>query len=189
MLFEDTDYQTSWLHTRLGGLLAGLGQLRMEQAHYAEAMFYLETALQLQPFRPAYLISLAEIYLRTGIQPHRALELLDCSGSTNGQWLTYLIERRAARYERELNRAWALAALGRQIEADNALQYVLHQVNPKNLPALARLHYHAAFIRQIEGQPEAAVGQMRQVQQLDPHGLYGQWAAKALDNVQLATPS
>lgn len=160
--------------------LEKLGWALVEQGRYAEAIRIFEASLGLKAGRGGPYHGLAEVYLRQGIEPERALELA-------GRALEYGRQRFGVRAvdryvvgEMWANQAWALAMLGRHAEAEQALEQAFTRADRGFKPALAGLYYRAGQVTRLRGAGESAADRFRRACQVDPLGSYGQLAARAL---------
>lgn len=170
---------------RLAGLkqsvcLGNLAEALMGQGRYREALQAYEGAQQIRPDRGSPYIGLAEVYLRQGIEPERALALaeqaLACKQRT--RWT-----RNVDRYmlgQMWADKAWALALLGRHAAAEEALDKAFAETDIKFLPMLAGLHYRVGQIMLLRGERTGAAERFARARRIDPVGDYGQLAAQAL---------
>jgi tetratricopeptide (TPR) repeat protein len=158
-----------------------------EQNRYEEAIGNLEKAISLYPKASGAYNYLAEVYLRQGIQPERALELTEQA----------LQRKRESRQERWTNRyrlsemwanhAWAQALLGRQAEATESLARAFREADRGFKLAMAGLHYRAGQVMILQGNRMTAVEHLSRACQLDPQGNYGRLAAGVLREMGLKT--
>jgi hypothetical protein len=163
--------------------LENLGCVLLEQGRYDEALQKFEDSLKVDPKRGGPYNSLGEIYLRQGIEPQRALELID-------QALRYKRATwRSRTFDRHMfgeiwgNRAWALALLNRERESNEAIQRGFQETDRKFKPALAGLHWRTGQARRLLGDTPGAIDHFQQATRSDPIGLYGHLAAQALHDL------
>jgi tetratricopeptide (TPR) repeat protein len=172
---------------RLGRVLLALGR-------YEDAREAFETATSLRPTRSAAFSGLAEMRLLQGSEPVAALADAERA----------LENHRAARTEstsRERlaairgNQAWALALLGRNAGAEEAIEAGRFEIDPEYKPEAAGFYWRAGMaMMTIQNASAAAAGiamrapqessaaaaYFRQAVELDPHGYYGTLAAGRL---------
>jgi tetratricopeptide (TPR) repeat protein len=123
---------------------------------------------------------LAEVYLRQGHDPARALELLDMALEKKPTFFLYRLLRADDMTGQIIaNRAWALAQQRRHLEAEQVLDEAFQKVDRKSKPRLAAVHYRAGHVLQLRGNKQAAREHARTAQELDPHGDAGRLAAQA----------
>jgi Tfp pilus assembly protein PilF len=164
----------------LSAALENLGRTLIGQGRYEEAAKTLAGAIEIRPEGCGPYIALAEVYLRQGLQPERALELLARAQENKAK---SFLRRRADRYQWGqiwASRAWALALQGLYAEADAALEGAFQVRDPKFAPGLADLHCRAGQVMRLRGDEAGAVEHWRQAQQVDPQGEGGQWATQLL---------
>jgi tetratricopeptide (TPR) repeat protein len=159
---------------------AHLARILMETGRYAEARRTLESAARLLPEHSAAPNGLAEVLLREGVEPGRALELTERALQMQQ---SSLVQRKGARErfgEIRGNQAWALALLGRITEAEDAIAAGMREADPANKPLLAAFFWRAGMAMAAVDRITAAVGHFRNAARLDPEGYYGGLAAKQL---------
>jgi tetratricopeptide (TPR) repeat protein len=163
-------------------LQAWLGHALLEQARYEEALHTLARAakksagMQFPGDFHTY-NGLAEVYLRQGIEPGRALELLEYTlAQKSGASKEYIPFTLA-------NRAWALASMGCHAEAGESLAEAFKKADRKHKPHLAGLFYRAGQVARLRCDKEAAREHFGRAWRLDPRGNYGRLAARARKEV------
>jgi tetratricopeptide (TPR) repeat protein len=151
-------------------MLENVGRALTEQNRYEEAIGNLEKAISLYPKASGAYNYLAEVYLRQGIQPERALELTEQALQRKREsWQ----ERWTNRYrlsEMWANHAWAQALLGRQAEATESLARAFREADRGFKPAMAGLHYRAGQVMILQGNHMTAVEHLSRARQLDHKG-------------------
>ncbi|MGD0013733.1 MAG: tetratricopeptide repeat protein [Bryobacteraceae bacterium] len=160
--------------------LVNLGRALLEQERHEEAMRALEGALELRPNGAAACSTLAEIYLRQGVEAQAVLELT--RRGLARKWNAPL-QRQADRGvfgHLWADRAWALFLLGRHAEAEQALQEAGKKTGDRFRPGVAGLHYRMGRALLAGGRTSAAVEQFHQARATDPGGKDGVLAEHAL---------
>jgi tetratricopeptide (TPR) repeat protein len=165
----------------LGSILVALQHVRLCQERYAESLYWMEQAIEINPVLQMGISDMAEIYLWAHIYPDRAMELIEYSKKsagtlrTIGRIETYILG------DMLINRAWALAQLGRHAEAEPLIQAAVAKANAnKNnrfLPGISSIHFRIAKIRELQGNWAGASQEYWQSYELNPTGVYGQRAA------------
>ncbi len=110
-----------------------LGFALTDLRRYDEARRCLESAVRIGDRKGSARVGLAELLLDQGIEPDRALALLDEAMSKTVQ--------RQTNAERAATKAWALALLGRQSEAETAMRLALNGADPAIRPVVASIHW------------------------------------------------
>ncbi len=157
-----------------------VGRVSMAQGRHEDARRAFEAAAKLMPNRSAAYAGLAEIRLRQGVEPAKALEdaerALRCHRDS-------LVERKRARERLAIirgNQAWALASLGRGAEASEAIEAGVRETGPGHTPELAGLYWRAGMAMLAVDNTTGAVRHFRRAAELDPQGYYGKLAAQHL---------
>jgi tetratricopeptide (TPR) repeat protein len=155
-----------------GLFLVNLGYVLLGEKRYDEAQQVYEEAIRNRPNGAVAYSSLAEVYLQQGIQPEKALQLVDLGikfkraspiqAGVDQHILGYLFA----------NRAWALFLLGRTEEARESLEEARQFGNVQSKPGAAGVHYHIARALLAGGLNDEAARHLRQVKQIDPQGRY-----------------
>ena len=170
--------ETSSMHKSL--VLVNIGYTLLGERRYNEAKQALEEAIQLRPAGAVAYSTLAEVYLHQGIEPQKALDLLD----------------KGTKYKREsdrqmsvdlhilgylyANRAWALVLLGHPSEADDALDEARKYSAVDMKPGAAGVHYRIGRVLLAEKRNPEAAEEFRQARQIDPKGVYAALSEAAL---------
>jgi tetratricopeptide (TPR) repeat protein len=170
--------ESSPVHQSLA--MVNLGYVMLGQRRYDEARQSLEGAIKLRPNGAVAYSSLAETYLQQGIEPQKALELVD-----RGIELKQNSEMQARVDEHIFgylfaNRAWALFLLGRAVEADAALDEALKFSAAPSKAGAAGVQYHVARALVAAGQIPQAREHFRKARETDPKGRYAALAEAAL---------
>jgi tetratricopeptide (TPR) repeat protein len=155
-----------------GLFLVNLGYVLLGEKHYDEAQQVYEEAIRNRPNGAVAYSSLAEVYLQQGIEPQKALQLVDLGlkfkrasqkqAGVDQHIFGYLLA----------NRAWALFLLGRAEEARESLEEARPFGNIQSKPGAAGVHYHIARALLAGGLNAEAAEHLRQVKQIDPQGRY-----------------
>lgn len=169
--------------------LASLGRVLMEQGKYEEAMHTFELALERNDamsntselfIGPSAYKGLAEVYLRQGIRPQRALELLDRASIARSDDFMGRLFGNFHVPETLTDRAWALALLHRYAEARDTLAQAFQNSPRKHKPGIASLHYRAGHVMWLCGYKTEAIEHWTQARQMDAQGHYGRLAVQAM---------
>ncbi len=171
----------SWLLLDIdqGWLLEILAYALTEQARYDEAITAFEGAIELGPQASDRPNGLAEVYLRQGIEPHKALALVEHSLKNKKRRFVEQYFVRYATGEVLGNRAWALALAGQSQESQATLAQALKQFDKHSKLSEASVHYRAGHAMRLCGDETAAREHFARALDLDPHGNYGQLARRA----------
>jgi tetratricopeptide (TPR) repeat protein len=157
-----------------------LGRVLMAQSRYADARRAFEAVATLAPTRSAAWSGLAEVRLLEATGPAQALVDAERALQLHGD---SLIERKAARERLASirgNQAWALAALGRGAEAQQAIDAGARDMNQQYTPEVAGFYWRAGMAMLAVGNTTAATGHFRRAAELDPQGYYGGLATQHL---------
>ena len=160
--------------------LEHLGRVQMAQARYPDARRSFEAAAKLTPGRPATYLGLAEVRLRQGVETTQALEDAERALQLHRD---SLLERKASKERLAAIRgtqAWALAAQGRGIESQQAIEAGVREMDPKFLPEVAGFYWRAGMAMLVLENANAATAHLRRAAELDPLGYYGKLAAQHL---------
>jgi tetratricopeptide (TPR) repeat protein len=160
--------------------LVNIGYTLLGERRYNEAKEALEEAIELRPNGAVAYSTLAEVYLSQGIEPQKALDLLN-------KGLEY---KRTADMQQTVdlhifgylfaNRAWALWLLGHPAEADEALDEARKYCAVDIKPGAAGVHYRLGRVLLAEKRTEEAAEEFRQACQMDPSGIYATRSEAAL---------
>lgn len=172
---------TQRLTTPQRGLyLVNLGYVLLGQKRYDEARQAYEEAIRCRPKGAVAYSSLAEVYLQQGIEPERALQLLDQGirlKEASGQQAHVDLHIFGYLFA---NQAWALFLLGRTDEADAALKQAQRYTTVRSKPGAAGVHCHIAQALVAGGRKPEAMEHFRQARQIEPQGRYAALAGAAL---------
>jgi tetratricopeptide (TPR) repeat protein len=158
--------------------LSLLADTLLDQELYAEAKGCLDEAMQLDIGYGGPCNEMASWYLRQGIEPQRALELVERAIATQ--------ERAFPQYTRALlpirlvNKAWALSLLGRPHEAEATISQALQSARFKTAASWAFVYWTAGKAFAAMGEPAKAREHFERACKIDPHGNYGKRARMAL---------
>lgn len=170
--------EKSTVHKSLA--LVNIGYTLLDERRYNEAKQALEEAIQLRPNGAAAYSTLAEVYLRQGIEPQKALDLLNKGiefKRTSDRQQTVDLHIFGYLYA---NRAWALMLLGHPAEADDALDEARKYSTVDTKPGAAGVHYRIGRVLLAEKRNPEAAEEFRQARQIDPKGIYARLSEAAL---------
>lgn len=160
--------------------LTTLGEVLMAKGKIKEAADLFEQASRIFPAYSGSYGGLAAALLRQDRDPQRALELLDQAlqlKETNPQ--TKNIDKHSLA-NLWATRAEALAMLGRTSEAEAAIETASKEGNPAFRGGTAATIFRCGRALLRMDRESAAIGLFKRATEIDPHGLYGGLAAKAL---------
>lgn len=159
--------------------LESLGDVLMETGRYAEAQRSFRQAAGMNPNHSVWATGLAETLLRQGVFPERALAHAEralnlfhggaervVSGSQLGVILA--------------TKAWALAACGREMEAQEAIDASLRSPARKTRGPLAQVHFKAGMSLLALSDHQGAERHFARGAELDPVGRWGRHCAEVL---------
>jgi tetratricopeptide (TPR) repeat protein len=156
-----------------------LGEVLMELGRNEEAQRSFEASLHAAPgFRRPYR-GMAEIVLRQGRGPQKALEYVEEIRGGGGISWTGRANRKTEDDYWAL-KAWALAELGRSAEVAPAIEAAFKATNQKSRTEMATTSYRAGMAMQAIGNQSAANDYFKRAQEFDPHGRRGTLAQAAL---------
>jgi tetratricopeptide (TPR) repeat protein len=170
--------ETSVVHKSL--VLVNLGYTLLDESRYNEAKQALEEAIQLRPDGAVAYSTLAEVYLRQGIEPQKALDLLDKGiehKRNSDRQLTIDLHILGYLYA---NRAWALVLLGHPAQADEALDEARKYSAVDIKPGAAGVHYRIGRVLLAERRNTEAAEEFRQAREIDPKGICATLSEAAL---------
>lgn len=166
--------------------LDGLGYVLMEQERYEEAIQAFEGAIAILPQVSDPYGGLAELYLRQGVQPQRALELANQALQRKQQSAKSFLVRWLGGGEiaaLHATQAWALALMERPAEAEQAMAQALSRIDRDDKKTSAALYYRAGQVMRLLDDQAAAVEHLGRARQLDPKGNAGRLAARAMREI------
>ena len=163
-----------------GMALEYLGDSLMEQGRYDEAQRSFEAALHTftwlrRPYR-----GMAEMLLRQGKDPQKALQYVESIIDFAGLSRLQIKNNGRPQDDYWALKAWALASIGRSSEVAAAIENALKATSPKCLPDLATTHYRAGMAMQALGNVSEAKEHFRRAVEFDPNGRRGTLASAAL---------
>jgi tetratricopeptide (TPR) repeat protein len=166
-----------------GAGLDNIGCVLAAQGRYDEAIEMFEASLAISPKIACPNNDLAHALLEQGHSPERALELTDRGLALFQASLWQRLLERYVLGHLWANRAWALAQLGRDSEAAQALERALAAADRSFVPEFSGVLYCAGRTELVRGDRVRAAEHLTQACQLDPVGHYGRLAARALAGV------
>lgn len=163
-----------------GMALEYLGDTLMEEGRYDEAQRCFEAALHTftwlrRPYR-----GMAEMLLRQGKDPQKALEYVESIIDFAGLSQLQIKNNGRPQDDYWALKAWALASIGRSSEVAAAIESALKATSPKCMPDLATTHYRAGMAMQALGNVSEAKEHFRRAVEFDPNGRRGTLANAAL---------
>jgi tetratricopeptide (TPR) repeat protein len=157
-----------------------LGYVLLADGRLTDAASAFEGATKLLPVCWDAYSGLAEVSLLRGGEPHRALELVDqalqlkkendAQPATDRHVLAYIWA----------NRARAQAALGQTGEAKESLEHAANEADLEFVPGFAGTLWRSGLALLRMDLETEAMQQFKRAKEIDPHGLYGQMAAEAI---------
>jgi len=164
-------------------LLENLGDVLLRQGRYAEADAAYAGSTEILPDRGNAYGGRAEVLLRQGQDPQRALKLVDQAiGLKRATFLGRRIDRHVLG-EMWANQAWALARLGRHAEADAALEQAFQDTDRRFKPGLAAINERAGHLLLLRGDRSGAIKRWLAAREIDPQGVAGRMAVRALSEL------
>lgn len=164
--------------TRVGLRLNNLGYTLSMTGQYDEALPILEAAVRIAPDLGYPFDSLANWYLDQNLDPERALEFTELALQYTNEGL------RDAFTIHQAVSARALALTERDTRAEVMIQQAL-EASPKIMPAsAAEVHRQVGYARLAQGNRDAAVEHFQRAATLDPDGLFGTLAQRALNELE-----
>jgi tetratricopeptide (TPR) repeat protein len=161
----------------LAGLLGCLAESLEDQGRYEESRRCRQAAIDMgDNILGSSRHSQAELLLRQGTEPQRALELVD-------EAMRIAKGPVAAKVEpsRSATRAWALALLGRRQEAEQAIERALLLRGDAMAGSVASTRIKVGMALAAMDQPDKALEHFRAAYDADPKGKYG---ARALQQIE-----
>ena len=157
-----------------------LGDALAEQDRPEEALRSYEAALRAAPgFRRPYR-GMAELVLRRGREPARALEYIEnIVGPKGPSWNRWTINGQPADDYWAL-KAWALAELGRGGEVDAAVAEAIRKTNAQSRPDVAATYRRLGLAMQALDRQAEAEQYLEKAVTADPHGRWSGLAKAAL---------
>jgi tetratricopeptide (TPR) repeat protein len=160
--------------------LANLGHVLLDLGRFREAADAFEACTKVYPRYAAAHSGLAEVLLRQGKEPQRALLLIDNALKLKqDNPRARNVDRHSTAYM-WADRALALAMLGRMDDAAAALVMADDAGDPAFLPGLAGAAWRCGLAFLQMNKVDVAIEQFRNATVIDPCGLYGRRSAAAL---------
>lgn len=160
--------------------LEHLGDALLEQGRYNEAQRSYEAALHALPGCRRPYRGMAELMLRQGHDPVRALECVENivgpSGPSRNRWTV----NGNSTDDYWALKAWALAELGHGAEAAQAVAQAIRSTNRKSQTDLAATCRRLGLAMRAAGRPAEAEDYLKQARDADPHGRWSALARAAL---------
>jgi hypothetical protein len=164
----------------LGWRQENLGYALTEQNRYTEAATAFEDGLAFDLKDSDRLTALAEVYMRQGIEPQRALDLTDRSLKHKQPAIINRLFMRNSIGELRANRAWALALAGRYQEAREALEQAFKEYDKSCRLSAASMYWRAGHVMKLRGDERAAREHFARAVDIDRNGNYGRMARQIL---------
>ncbi len=164
----------------LGWLEENRGYALVEQKRYDEAVTAFQNGLVFNPKDSDRLTALAEVYLRQGSEPQRALDLTDRSLKHKHRGIVNRYFMRNSVGELRANHAWALAMAGRYAEAHETLEQAFREYDKSSKLSAASLYWRAGHVMWLRGDERAAREHWTRALGIDPIGNYGRLAREML---------
>jgi tetratricopeptide (TPR) repeat protein len=155
-----------------------LADTLLNQDLFGQAKECLDQAMQLDIGHGGPCNEMASWYLRQGIEPQKALALVE--QAIEAQKRALLQNPGLLLPSRLANKAWALALLGRPREAEAAIEQAIGMPNSKLAASRAFVCWTAGMAFAAMGEKAKAREHFEQARQVDPQGNYGKRAAAAL---------
>ncbi len=160
--------------------LENIGCALAWQGNYEESIKMFEGSIAISQQQVMVYSDLAEALLHQGAELPRALELTEHAwenqqASLESRWLS-------AHQGGQIlaNRAWALAKLGREQQAEDTLARAFAVADESFTPVLAGIHLRAGYVMLARGEQQKAEEYFKEGQRLDPHGHYGRLCVEKL---------
>lgn len=153
---------------RLANALADLGR-------YDEARHCLEEAIEIYDDFDLGNADLAELLLIEGSDCEQALDLVERAIAASPSPEAHLVGRQMDT-EMIALRAWALAGLGRRVEAELLIRRALNRADQKCSPTLAGVYWRIGMALERMGDENTAITNFRNAVLVDRHGKYGNLA-------------
>jgi len=171
----------SWRFEQVS-LLGCLGEVLGHQGRNEEAQKCLQASIDMgDTDEKCSRAGLAELLLKQGTEPQKALELVD-----QAMRLTKGAIAKKVEPLRSATRAWALALLGRRQEAGEAIERATRARRHTHVAMFANAHLNVAMALLAMDQTERAAYHLREAHDVDPHGKYGAFALNQLQQMRVA---
>ena len=160
--------------------LENLAEVLLDLGRFDDATAVFEASIRIFPRNSGAGNGLAEVCLRRGRDSRRALLLVDNALQLKQSNLRTRNLDRHNLANMWANRAQALAMLGQKDEASSAIVTAGEVGDPEFIPGLAGTYWRCGVAFRLMDQEQSALEQFQKAIEIDPHGLYGQFAAAAM---------
>jgi tetratricopeptide (TPR) repeat protein len=160
--------------------LENLAEVLLDLGRFDDATAVFEASIRIFPRNSGAGNGLAEVCLRRGRDSRRALLLVDNALQLKQSNLRTRNLDRHNLANMWANRAQALAMLGQKDEANSAIVTAGEVGDPEFIPGLAGTYWRCGVAFRLLDQEQSALEQFQKAIEMDPHGLYGHFAAAAL---------
>jgi len=168
--------------------LGNLGAVLLALGRFKEATAAYEGAAKIYPQYSSAQNGLAEVWLRQGLEPQRALLLVDTALQLKQRDARRRNADRHMLAHMSANRAQALAMMRQMDEAASAVATAQNLGDPAFIPGLAGTYWRCGVALRLMGKENAAIEQFRKATEIDPHGLYGKLAVSAMQEQEYSLP-
>lgn len=144
---------------------------------YPDGLAMLESAIRISPGLGHAYDSLATWYLDQKRDAERAVELTEIALELANPQDT------SSTTIRQATSAYALALVGKHTRADALIAQVMQSIPALDRLPCAEANRQLGYARLAQGKREAAVQHFERAIELDPEGLFGKLAQKALDSI------
>jgi tetratricopeptide (TPR) repeat protein len=158
-------------------LLNNLGYCLSLTQRFTDALPLLEAAIRISPTLSNTYDSLATWYLEQNLAPERGLELTEIALELNNP------KDSASTAIQQATSARALAQTERNTRTEAMLEQALKSISQLEASEAAEVHRQVGYARLAQGNREAAIEHFKKAVELDPNGIYGKLAQKALDKL------
>ncbi len=160
-----------------GLVLASLGHLLLDLGRDEQAQTCLERAMATDAGKYNGAFGMVELLLKPAKDPEKALALIEEAEKTR--------KSPVGQAEAVATKAWALAALGRQSEMEEAIAFAVREIHPSFKAAQASTHWRIGKALQAAQREPDAVTHFRAGCQADPRGHYGALARQELEKLSI----
>jgi tetratricopeptide (TPR) repeat protein len=157
-------------------LIVSLAEALGHLGRFEEAQQCVDEATQLGDIDGVARSQKANLLLLQSAEPQKALDLI-----TEAMDAPEAPRLHQATCYRLASKAWALALLGRQQEAEAAIAQALQNVQTEFRAAVAETHWKVGKALAVLSRTESALEHFRSAHDADPNGLYGGLALKEID--------
>jgi tetratricopeptide (TPR) repeat protein len=177
LLSSRTDYGNPNVDTEL----FLLSECLTYQKRFDEVVPILEAVIKINPTATIGYASLADWYLDQGVDAERAVDLLDIAIANTAPKAIVLYALHHAMI------AQSLALTGQFIRAKTSLEIGLGTLDKMPAVVAADTYRRAGYVYKALGETETARSHFNHAVELDPNGLYGDLARKALHSLTVTT--